>query len=79
MKNNKLYERYTVQKGDTLWGIARAHHTHWRKLAKLNKIDNPHLIYVGQEILIPPIILKNKFSIGKVMAGLCNKEENYED
>lgn len=52
MKNTK-YVKYTVRKNDTLWAIARKHRTHWRKLAKLNRLDNPHLIYVGQTILVP--------------------------
>lgn len=41
---------YTVKKGDTLWGIASANGTTYQKLASINGISNPNLIYVGQVI-----------------------------
>lgn len=44
---------YVVKKGDNLYRIALDHNTTWRKLAKYNKLANPKLIRVGQEILIP--------------------------
>lgn len=39
---------YTVKSGDTLSEIASAHGTTVDKLAKLNKINNIHLIHAGQ-------------------------------
>ena len=44
---------YTVKKGDTLTGIARAKNTTVAKLVKLNGIKNPDLIHVGQVLQIP--------------------------
>lgn len=44
---------YTVVKGDTLSGIAAKYGTTYQKLAELNGISNPNLIYPGQEIKIP--------------------------
>ncbi len=43
---------YTVKEGDTLSGIAETHNTTVEKLAENNHIDNIHLIYVGQELVI---------------------------
>lgn len=43
---------YTVMSGDTLSGIAAKYGTTYQKLAKLNGISNPNLIYVGQKIKI---------------------------
>ena len=43
---------YTVKEGDTLWEIAETHNTTVEKLAENNHIDNIHLIYVGQELVI---------------------------
>lgn len=43
----------TVEKGDTLWGIAKTHlgsGTKYKLLADINGIANPNLIYVGQVI-----------------------------
>jgi LysM repeat protein len=41
---------YTVNPGDTLSEIAKKYGTTVQKLAKLNNIKNPDLIYVGQKI-----------------------------
>ncbi len=43
---------YTVQKGDTLYGIAKKFNTSATKLSSKNKITNPSLIRVGQVIHI---------------------------
>ena len=43
---------YTVKEGDTLAEIAETHNTTVEKLAENNHIDNIHLIYVGQELVI---------------------------
>ena len=43
---------YTVKEGDTLSEIAATHNTTVEKLAENNHIDNIHLIYVGQELVI---------------------------
>lgn len=44
---------YIVKKSDTLYDIALKHGTTWQALAKYNKLANPHLIRIGQKILIP--------------------------
>lgn len=44
---------YTVQKGDTLWDIAKqflGDPTKYTQLAAINNITNPDLVYVGQTI-----------------------------
>ena len=43
---------YVVRRGDTLGGIARRFGTTYQKLAQLNGIRNPNLIYVGQRLRI---------------------------
>ena len=43
---------YTVKEGDTLSEIAETHNTTVEKLAENNHINNIHLIYVGQELVI---------------------------
>lgn len=44
---------YTVQTGDTLSGIAARHGTTWQILARLNKLDDPRRIKVGQVLEVP--------------------------
>jgi LysM repeat protein len=44
----KHQNTYTVQKGDTLFGIATEFGTTWQHLAKLNSLDNPRVIHPGQ-------------------------------
>ena len=43
---------YTVQSGDTLSGIASRYGTSYQKIAQLNGIGNPNLIYVGQRLRV---------------------------
>jgi len=43
---------YTVVAGDTLSAIANRYNTTYSELARINGIDNPDLIYVGQELKI---------------------------
>ena len=43
---------YTVKEGDTLSEIAETHNTTVEKLAENSHIDNIHMIYVGQELVI---------------------------
>ena len=43
----------TVKKGDTLWNICKKHlgdGSKYKEVAKLNKLANPNLIYVGQTL-----------------------------
>jgi putative chitinase len=42
-----------VQRGDTLYSIARRYGTTVQAIALANKIANPSLIYVGQQLTIP--------------------------
>lgn len=43
-------DQYTVKRGDTLGSIAERFGTTWRRLASINEIANPNLIYPGQVI-----------------------------
>ncbi|HBJ2621350.1 TPA: 5'-nucleotidase C-terminal domain-containing protein [Clostridium botulinum] len=44
---------YTVIAGDNLTKIARRNNTTWQTLAQYNNLQNPDLIYVGDQIKIP--------------------------
>ena len=43
---------YVVQKGDTLWSIAKRFNADLDELVALNDIENPDLIFPGQRLLI---------------------------
>lgn len=49
-KSTSLY--YTVKSGDTLSGIATKYGTTYQKLAQMNGIKNPNIIYKGQRIKV---------------------------
>lgn len=55
---------YTVQKGDTLSGIAAKYGTTYQKIAAYNGITNPNLIRVGQKIKIPAMSAPESFKKG---------------
>lgn len=44
---------YTVRSGDTLWEIAQRYNTSAARLASINNIANPNLIYPGEVIRLP--------------------------
>ncbi|MBU5590285.1 DUF3794 domain-containing protein [Clostridium sp. MSJ-4] len=44
---------YVVQQGDTLWKIAKRYFTTIEEIVKVNNIENPDLINVGDKIIIP--------------------------
>ena len=48
-----VVEKYTVKSGDVLWKIAKMFNTTWERLAELNNLKNPNLIYPNQVILVP--------------------------
>ncbi len=45
---------YVVQKGDTVYKIAKRFGMDWRELAGYNHLGNPDLIYPGERLFIPP-------------------------
>lgn len=65
---------YTVQSGDTLSGIALKFSTTSSKLAQLNSISNPNLIYVGQRLLVNQSSNSNSSSSGQPSSTTTNTE-----
>jgi len=43
---------YVVQKGDTLWSIAKRYNADLDELVALNEIENPDLIFPGQKLIV---------------------------
>jgi nucleoid-associated protein YgaU len=51
-------KRRVIKQGDTLWLIADREYGDpdlWRPIAEANKIDNPRILEIGKEIIIPPL------------------------
>ena len=44
---------YTVQRGDTMYGISRMHQVGMSELARANGLQEPYAIRVGQQLQIP--------------------------
>ncbi|MEO2068475.1 MAG: LysM domain-containing protein [Desulfurobacteriaceae bacterium] len=67
---------YKVKKGDTLWGIVKKFKlpkSSIKTIARINKIKNPDIIYVGQKIKIP-IGTKSE---GKILLPQKSKEKAF--
>ena len=43
---------YIVKPGDSIWKIAKKYKTSMDNIIKINKLENPNLIDVGQKILV---------------------------
>lgn len=55
-KEQEWPKKYVVQKGDHLWAIAEKFYGsgyNWVDIAKENKLKNPGVLYVGQELQLP--------------------------
>lgn len=46
-------DTYTIQEGDVLWKIAEVYGTTYEALSEMNSLENPHMIYVGETLLVP--------------------------
>ena len=60
---------YIVKKGDTLGEIAKNFGTSYEKIAKLNNISNPNLIYPGQVLKVEGSNIANKEVYYTVKSG----------
>ena len=51
--NNDIYEIYTIQKGDTIYGISKQYNINPELLSLVNGLNMNDYIYDGQKIMIP--------------------------
>ncbi len=58
---------YQVRQGDTLWAISRTYNTTVEAIARRNNIPNPHLIYVGQVLIVPKGVAPTPTPIGQIV------------
>ena len=49
---------YVVKDGDTLWKIAKKHGSTVDDIVRVNGIENPDKINIGEKIYIPKYVLK---------------------
>jgi len=63
-------QTYTVQKGDTLYGIALEHGFDYKDIAEWNSIASPYTIRIGQQLKLntsPQTVVVSPFKAGAVM------------
>ena len=52
-QNSNVRATYTVKRNDTLKKIGKAYGISWRRIAKLNNLKDPNMIFENQKLLIP--------------------------
>ena len=62
----RSYDVYTVQKGDTLYGIARKYGIKLPELLAMNNLDNNATIKIGQKLTVPGTVSAAKNEPAKV-------------
>lgn len=50
---NEYFDMYLIQKGDTIYELARKYNTDPSSLLRLNGLSNTDIVYPGDEILVP--------------------------
>ena len=64
VEDNNIYQYYTVEKGDTIYGIAKRFDIDSNLLAKINGLEDNDYIYPNQTLIVPKdgvdIYLTNK-------------------
>ncbi len=59
--DSKTSSTYTIKPGDDLWSISEDIYNNgykWIEIAKVNKLENPGLIHVGNKLIIPTVAQK---------------------
>lgn len=57
-------KRYTVQKGDTLWDLARTYHTDVDSILSINDLKEPNNLQIGMELQIPLSVTLQRIDSG---------------
>lgn len=74
-KNDNMFMKYVVRKGDNLYSIAQRYNTTAQQLLKLNGLSENDYIYPDEEILVPRSNMKfyvtaEDDTLNKVIDGL---------
>lgn len=51
----KHWQTFEIEEGDTIVGLAKLHHTSWRKIARVNKLKQPYALRKNQKLKLPPL------------------------
>jgi nucleoid-associated protein YgaU len=73
-------KNYTVQSGDTLFGIAAREYGDgdlYPVIARMNNLTNPDLILVGQELLIPYVTYRHLWTTDDTTAARAAITQHY--
>ena len=73
-------KNYTVQPGDTLFGIAAREYGDgelYPVIASMNKLANPDLIFVGQELLVPYVTYRHLWTTDDTSAARAQITQHY--
>ncbi|SHF70660.1 LysM peptidoglycan-binding domain-containing protein [Ornithinibacillus halophilus] len=64
---------HVVEHNETLWKIAEKHHTNVNQIARLNQLENPNSLVVGQALVIPDAELEYVVQPGDDLWSIANR------
>jgi putative chitinase len=74
-QNSNTSSTYTVRPGDDLWTISVNVYNdgyRWVEIARLNKLENPGIIYAGNKLIMPPVAPKAPIEISSGASQTTN-------
>ena len=52
-QNANQFQTYRTREGDTLFNIANRYNVGWQEMARLNSLEEPFTLKIGQELKLP--------------------------
>ena len=62
---------HVVKRGDSLWGISRQYGISTTQIVRVNSLENPETLVIGQALVIPEPYLRYTVQLGDTLANIA--------